>query len=241
MRLLNLLLFTFIAIKTNASEITNQNFLNELNSNIGHRLNQAKAPTREAETGLEISEVFKQELSMVSISVHLNSDPMSVGDVLAAQFQYSSHLFDNKFINYFAYTGQHRFDAISSVNTDLSVDADEVNAQTTNLSALGIGVGFTTHFFKNVLGISSIEEKISSNFGYGFMNESVRNETYSGPGVVAELGINYRLTQNYHYGISFQWNHYGLSRDVRFDGEDISNRHLSATWAAIGLNWSVYF
>ena len=110
---------------------------------------------------------------MVTISVHLNSDPMSVGDVLAAQFQYSSHLFDNKFINYFAYTGQHRFDAISSVNTDLSADAGEVNAQTNNLSALGIGVGFTTHFFKNVLGIRTIEEKISSNFGYGFMTESV--------------------------------------------------------------------
>ncbi len=213
----------------------------DLNKDIGHRLNEAKEPTREDETGLEVSEVFKQDLSMVMISIHFNSDPMSIGDILAAKFQYSAHLFDNKFINYFAYTGQHRFDAVSSVNTDLLADADEVNGQTNNLSAIGFGASFTTHFFKNVLGIKTIEEKISSNFGYGFMNESIRNETYSGPGIMAEIGINYRPTQNYHYGISFQWNHYGLSRDVRFDGEDISGRHLSATWAAMGFNWSVYF
>ena len=99
----------------------------------------------------------------------------------------------------------------------------------------------TSHFFKNVLNIMQIEESISSSFAYGFMNESTRNEVYSGPGVKAEVSLNYRPEENYHFGLAFGWNHFGISRDMRFDGEDISGRHLSATWATLGLNWAVYF
>tara|TARA_B100000925_G_scaffold142604_2_gene106808 strand:- start:4857 stop:5582 length:726 start_codon:yes stop_codon:yes gene_type:complete len=221
--------------------LSSQDFLNEVKKEIGHRLNAQKPTTINESTGMEESKTFKQDLSFVKFNFSLNSDPMSIGDVISASFEYNSHWYENKFINYSAYTGQHRFDAISSVNADLSANANNVNSQTNNLSALGVGITMTSHFFKNVLNINAIEESISSSFAYGFMNESTQNEIYSGPGVRAEVSINYRPKENYHFGAAFGWNHFGLSRDMRFEGEDISGRHLSATWATLGLNWAVYF
>ena len=73
-------------------------------------------------------------LSFIKFNFALNSDPMSIGDVISGTFEYNAHWYENKFISYSAYTGQHRFDAISSVNTDLAGDASNVNSQTNNLA-----------------------------------------------------------------------------------------------------------
>ena len=80
----------------------------------------------------------------------------------------------------------------------------------------------TSHFFKNVLNINEIEESISSSFAYGFMNESTRNEVYSRPGVKAEVSLNYRPKEKLPLWPCFWVEPFGLSRDMRFDGEDIS-------------------
>lgn len=221
--------------------LSSQNFLLDVKKDVGHRLNQLKSPTINQDTGMEESTQFQQSLSFVKFGFSLYSDPMSIGDVLAGSFEYNAHWYDNKFINYSAYTGQHLFESISSVNADLSSDAVNVNSQTNNFSYLGIGITMTSHFFKNVLNIMELEESLSSSLAYGFMNESTRNEVYSGPGVKAELSLNYRPKETYHIGLAFGWNHFGISRDMRFDGEDISGRHLSATWSTLGLNWAIYF
>jgi len=236
-----LLLLSYIPLNVFSQGLFSQNFINEIKQDVGHRLNEQKQPTINETTGMEEYTKFSQSLNFIKFSFALNSDPMSIGDIIAESFDYSAHWFDNKFITYSAYTGQHRFDAISSVNADLSATADEVNSQTNNLSSLGLGITMTSHFFKNVLNIQEIEESISSSFTYGFFNESTKNEVYSGPGIKAELCINYRPKEKYHFGVSFGWQHYALSRDMRFDGEDISARHLSATWATLGINWGVYF
>jgi hypothetical protein len=236
--ILCLLLFPVISF---SQGLSSQNFRNEIKNNIGHRLNEQKPPTINKATGMEEAKTFAQDLSFVKFSLSLNSDPMSVGDIISGLFEYNAHWYDNKFISYSAYTGQHRFDAISSLNADLSSNAANVNSQTTNFSYLGLGVTMTSHFFKNVLNIKELEESLNSSFAYGFMNESTQNEVYSGPGIKAELSLNYRPKENYHFGIAFGWSHFAVTRDMRFDGENISGRHLSATWATLGLNWAVYF
>ena len=104
-----------------------------------------------------------------------------------------------------------------------------------------MGISFTSHFLAPLFNIENLEEKISSNFGYAFMTESVRDDTYSGPGIKCDFGLLIRTSENYHYGLELSWHHYGVSRDINFDGENISNRHLSLTWASIGLNLGINF
>ena len=100
---------------------------------------------------MEESSIFDQNLSFIKFSAAINSDPMSIGDVISASFEYNSHWYDNKFIQYIAYTGQHRFDAISSVNADLASDAVNVNSQTNNFSYLGLRHHDDFTFFQKCL------------------------------------------------------------------------------------------
>ena len=145
------LITLLLSIKAFSQPLSSQNFLLEVKKDVGHRLNELKPTSVNQETGMEESSTFQQNLSFVEFGFSLFSDPMSVGDVLAGSFQYNAHWYENKFINYSVYTGQHRFESISSVNADLSGDAINVNSQSNNFSYLGIGLTMTSHFFKNVL------------------------------------------------------------------------------------------
>ena len=66
---------------------------------MGFRLNQPSLESRSNNTGLIENTFYPQDLSMLSLALLLNSDPMTVGDVFAIDVEYNAHWFDNKFIN----------------------------------------------------------------------------------------------------------------------------------------------
>ena len=220
---------------------TSQDFKDELVDGFGSRLNEEIEVTQSSETGLAEKTLYQQDLDSFKIGLHVNSDPMTVGHIISLDLEYNAHWYENKFVNYFFYSGLHRFDAVSSPNADLAGNGQLVTTEANNLTSVGMGISLVTHYLGPLLGINNLEESVSSNFGFAFMGESFRNETYSGPGVKADFGLNIRPAEDYYYGLEFSWNHYAVTRDVRFDGEDVANRHLSLTWASIGVNWGFYF
>ena len=116
-----------------------------------------------------------------------------------------------------------------------SVDSD--------LQALGISLGYSSRFFKELVKGNTPDFFETTRVGLGYYSfvEHYDRETYKGPGLKTDFELTFAGWPSFYYGLKFSYHLAHLTHPSQPQKESHSARSLLVTWLSGGFDISFYF
>lgn len=84
-------------------------------------------------------------------------------------------------------------------------------------------------------------EFMGAGIAYTILNDSVRSKTFHGPGLRADLGLQYRLSQTYFWGFTASYQISSVADSENPDDVSYGKRNLVLNWLTFGIELGIVF
>lgn len=109
-----------------------------------------------------------------------------------------------------------------------------------DLTILGIGMAHRFKFILDFIDNKRLYEQVNWFITYNRDNDGFTNNSYSGPGLVADYEIFKRSSQRMYYGWKLSYHLASVGRSVE-DGERNREGRLTLSWVSMGFNIGYYY
>ncbi len=178
--------------------------------------------------------------SRVSLLYNINTNPMQAMDVTGLEFQYAKKL-DRAWWEFYGAQSTATFKAVADDNAQFpGFTSDEIAEQSLKTITLGTGLSYRTSLIQTLFSSDNLFETMGAFINYNKTSTDL-GESYSGPGMKADLGVHFRTSNTFHWGARFNYNIAHVKRAQASDTETTSARSLLLQWTSFALDFSFYF
>lgn len=196
---------------------------------------------RNVETGVFLKDYNTDEdVNKLSFLYHINSDPTAPTDIQSLEAIYAYRL-KNIWVELFGFQTTGKFkDLTANSGYEGGTSEDLINSDDT-VTAFGVSLAYRDNWISNLLGTEKVFTTTSAGIGWYSYNQTLRELTYSGPGLKADFGIHRRSSKTFHYGVKMSYHLASTKRASEEEGESSASRAHTLSWLTFGLDISFYF
>lgn len=193
------------------------------------------------EAGVSLdSYTTRSDSSRISLLYNLNTNPMEAMDVSGLEFQYARKL-DRAWWEFYGAQSSATFSAVADDNSQFpGFSNEEVADQSLTTITLGTGLSYRTSLIQTLFSSDNLFETMGAFINYNKTSTDL-GESYSGPGMKADLGLHFRSSNSFHWGARFNYNLAHVKRAQNNDTETTSSRSLLLQWTSFAVDLSFYF
>lgn len=126
-------------------------------------------------------------------------------------------------------------------NSSVGTPTADLLEENSDITQFGFGAMYRTTYIQNLIPSDRFFETISAMATYNQFNDVISEQSYSGFGVKADLGIHRRLSPAWHIGGKLSYNLSTVKREAEFEEEKPNDRSLLLRWVSVGVELSLYF
>lgn len=195
---------------------------------------------RDQRTGLAVRDFStSKDKGRMNASLYTHADLRKANELLGFEVNYASR----QSFGWLEFGGslyRGHFSRITKNNAGLGPGSEELDETASTLLTVSSGLSYRTtyiqHFFPD-----NWFETISAALTYQIMQEPHRDQTFRGPGLKTDFGIQKRTSQTNYWGVKASYQISSLQWTDKPDGLSRANRSLIVNWLSIGFELGFYF
>lgn len=195
---------------------------------------------RDGRTGLVLEDHFtKDDQNQLSLGLLANSDPRQVTDILGLEGRYHKRT-SFGWLSFSASYLKAEYQRITHDNPFLPTADSDINTSSPTLFNFSAGLAYRTTYIQNFMS-DRWYEFMGAGIAYTILNDSVRSKTFHGPGLRADLGLQYRLSQTYFWGFTASYQISSVADSENPDDVSYGKRNLVLNWLTFGIELGIVF
>lgn len=204
--------------------------------------NQALSiPQIDEEVGIQLDAYSTdQDQSRASLGYQFSSNLRDLTGLSSLDFTYSRKFKKIWLEGHLSLTSA-KTKRLTDYNPLVGTPSSELLEENSSLTQFGFGAMYRTTYIQNMISSSRFFETISAMATYNQFEDVVSEQSYSGFGVRADLGIHRRLSPAWHIGGKLSYNLSTVKREAEFEEEKPNQRSLLLRWVSVGVELSLYF
>lgn len=198
-------------------------------------------PQIDEEVGIQLDNyTTDQDSTKASIGYMFSSNLRDAGGLSSFEFTYSQKF---KKIWLEGYIGQTsaKTKRLTDYNSKVAAPTTELLEESSDVTQFGFGAMYRTTYIQNIIPNARFFETISAMATYNQFEDVISEQSFSGFGVKADLGVHRRLSPAWHIGGKLSYNLATVKREAEFEEEKPNDRSLLLRWISVGVELSLYF
>lgn len=198
-------------------------------------------PQIDEEVGIQLDAyTTDQDKAKASLGYMLSSNLRDAASLSGLEFTYSHKLKKVWLEGYLSQTSA-KTKRLTDYNSKLGTPSAELLEENSDVTQFGLGAMYRTTYIQNLIPSARFFETISAMATYNQFNDAVSEQSFSGYGLKADLGVHRRISPAWHIGAKLSYNLATVKREAQFEEEKPNKRSLLLRWVSVGLEFSVYF
>ena len=196
---------------------------------------------RNFETGLYMDDynTYKDQ-NRISFLYHINNDLTALTNLQTVEFNWA-HRFDLAWVEFFFLRTQGKFEELTENNPSEGAASADLQQSDDSVLAGGASISYRGSWLSEFFQSDKIFSTTAAGIGWYRFTETLREKTYSGPGLKCDFGVHRRSSRSLHYGMKMSYNLSHVKRAAEFEGEGSSARSQVLSWLSFGFDLSFYF
>ena len=196
---------------------------------------------RDFDTGLYLDDYNTyKDRDRISFLYHLNNDLTALTNLQTVEFNWA-HRFDIAWVEFFVFRTQAKFEELTENNPNEGGISSDLLQSDDSILAGGASISYRGNWVGELFQSDKVFSTTSAGIGWYRFTESLREKTYSGPGLKCDFGVHRRSSRSIHYGMKMSYHLAHTKRAAEFEGETSSARAQVLSWLSFGFDLSFYF
>jgi hypothetical protein len=198
-------------------------------------------PQIDEEIGVQLDTYStEQDTAKGSFGLMMSSNLKDAAGLTTFEFTYSQKYKKVWLEGYISQTSA-KTKRLTDYNSNIATPTSDLLEESSDITQFGFGAMYRTTYIQNIIPSSRFFETTSALATYNQFEDVVSEQSYSGFGVKADLGLHYRLSPQWHIGGKFSYNLSTVKREAEFEEEKPNDRSLLLRWVSVGAELSIYF